>query len=54
MIKKLLDAIECCREKRCDICPMQAEVCDELRVAMVELPEDLVEKIEETLSKITL
>lgn len=51
MIEKLLEAIECCREKRCEECPMQEEICDELRVTMLDLPEELVEKIEEELSE---
>ena len=50
MIEKLLKTIECCKEKRCSECPMQQEICDQLRVAMLDLPEDLVDKIEETLS----
>lgn len=45
MIGKILKAIECCKEKRCDECPMQREICDELKVAMLDLPEDLVDKI---------
>ena len=49
MIRKLLKAIECCKEKRCEECPMQPEICDELRVAMLDLPEELVEKIKEEL-----
>lgn len=49
MISKLLKTIQCCREKRCDECPMQVEICDELKVAMLDLPEELVEKIEEEL-----
>ena len=49
----LLDAIECCRQEgtRCDRCPLQGEICDTLRVEMISLPEDLVEKIEEELAK---
>ena len=49
MISDLLAAIRCCRDKKCDECPMQVEICDELRVAMMDLPEELVEKIEEEL-----
>lgn len=49
--RKLLDAIACCREKRCEGCPLQKEVCDELRVDMVDLPEELVELIEEGLAR---
>ena len=50
MIEDLMEAIRCCRDKKCDECPMQEEICDQLRVAMLDLPEELVEKIEEELS----
>lgn len=49
MIRDLLEAVRCCRDKRCNDCPMQLEICDQLRVAMLDLPEELVEKIEEEL-----
>lgn len=51
MIGDLLEAIRCCRDKRCNDCPMQLEICDQLRVAMLDLPEELVEKIEEELEE---
>ena len=49
MRKKLLKAIRCCREDRCEDCPLQEEICDELRVDMVDLPEELVDMIEKEL-----
>ena len=48
--EKLLEAIRCCRGGACEWCPMQGEICDELRVDMVELPEELVDRIEEALA----
>lgn len=51
MIEDLMEAIRCCRDKKCDECPMQEEICDQLRVAMLDLPEELVEKIEEELNE---
>lgn len=50
--EKLLETIRCCKEGMCERCPMQIEFCDELRVDMVELPEELVEKIEEMLASL--
>ena len=49
MMQKLIDALACCREKRCDECPMLKEICDELRVDMVDIPEELVDLIVEAL-----
>lgn len=45
-MNKILKAIACCREKRCGECPMMSEFCDEMRVDMVDLPEELVELVE--------
>lgn len=49
MIEDLLKAIECCKEKRCEECPAQEAICDELRVNMIDIPEDLIMMIEEEL-----
>ena len=48
-IEKLLEAIRCCKQGLCEACPMQVETCDELRVDTIELPEELVDRIEEAL-----
>ena len=49
---KILDAIECCRERNmCDSCPMQEEICDEMIVEMIKLPAELVDMIEKELAK---
>ena len=47
--ERIREAIRCCREGACERCPMQEETCDELIVKMVDLPEELVQKIEEEL-----
>lgn len=53
--ERIREAIRCCREGACERCPMQEEICDELIVKMVDLPEELVQKIEEELeTKMTL
>ena len=44
-------AVECCREKRCEECPLMTTICDDLRVNMVDLPEELVDLIMEALSE---
>lgn len=51
MKKELKEALVCCREKKCEKCPMMLEICDELRVNMVDLPEELVDLLEEELEK---
>ena len=48
--ERIREAIRCCRTGACERCPMLAEVCDEIRVDMVELPEGLVDRIEEELT----
>lgn len=48
---ELLEAVRCCRKDDCEHCPLQAEICDELRVDMVDLPEDLVALVEEALEE---
>ena len=48
--ERIREAIRCCRTGSCEQCPMVEEVCDELRVDMVELPEGLVDRIEEALT----
>ena len=47
--ERIREAIRCCRTGSCEQCPMVEEVCDELTVDMVELPEKLVDRIEEEL-----
>lgn len=47
--ERILEAIRCCRENACWRCPIQEETCDEIRVDVVDLPEGLVDKIEEEL-----
>ena len=49
MREELLKAIECCKEKNCGECPCMNTFCDEIRVNMVDLPEDLVDMIAEEL-----
>ena len=49
--ERIREAIRCCMEGTCEKCPMQEEICDELHVPMVDLPEELVEQIEEELIK---
>ena len=51
MISDLLAAIRCCREKKCEECPMMETICDELRVDMVDLPEELVALVEDALEE---
>ena len=47
--EELREAIRCCRNDDCENCPLQREICDELRVDMVDLPEDLVALVEDAL-----
>lgn len=47
--EKIMEALRCCRDEACERCPLQGEICDELRVDMVDLPEELVDLIEEAL-----
>ena len=47
----ILKTIRCCREDLCTRCPMQMEICDELRVEMESLPAKLVDMIEEELEE---
>lgn len=47
--ERTLETIRCCRVQACERCPMMEEICDELRVDMVDLPEELVDMIEEEL-----
>ena len=47
--EELRAALRCCRNDDCEHCPLQEEICDELRVDMVDLPEDLVNMIEDAL-----
>lgn len=49
--EKLREAIRCCVRGECQLCPMLEETCDDLRVDMVDLPEELVEKICEELER---
>ena len=47
--REVLKAIRCCRDDNCRYCPLQKEICDELKVEMESLPADLVDMIEEEL-----
>ena len=49
MRERLRRAIRCCRVKDCTHCPMRQDFCDEMRVDMLDIPEELVEMIEEEL-----
>lgn len=48
-MKNILKAIRCCRDDLCSRCPMQLEICDELRVEMESLPAGLVDLVEEAM-----
>ena len=48
---ELLIAVKCCREDRCDECPLQEKICDELRITMESIPADLLDLIEEELEQ---
>ncbi len=48
---EVLKAIRCCREDLCVKCPLQKEICDELKVDMESLPAELVDLIEEILER---
>ena len=53
--REVLKAIRCCRDDNCRYCPLQKEICDELKVEMESLPSELVDLIEEELeAKMTL
>lgn len=47
----ILGAIRCCRKDRCEQCPLQQTICDELHVEMTEMPTELVDMIEEELAE---
>ena len=47
--REVLKAIRCCRDDNCRYCPLQKEICDELKVEMESLPAELVDMIEEEL-----
>jgi len=49
--RDLLKAIRCCRDDNCKYCPLQQEICDELRVEMESLPAELVDMIEDELEE---
>jgi len=49
--EELRAAIRCCRNDDCENCPLQRAICDELRVDMVDLPEDLVALVEDALEE---
>lgn len=51
MREDLLKAIQCCKGKQCEGCPGLDAFCDEMRVNMIDLPEDLVDMIEEELEE---
>lgn len=43
--KKLLKAIECCRDDDCYHCPFLFEMCNKLNVEMTDIPVELLDKI---------
>ena len=46
----ILEAVRCCRkEKGCNKCPLQGEICDELFTQMEEVPAELLDLIEQEL-----
>lgn len=47
--RKVLKALRCCRDDMCTQCPLQEEICDELRVDMESVPSELLDRIEEEL-----
>ena len=47
----VLKAIRCCRDDNCRYCPLQGEICDQLRVDMESLPAELVDMIEDELEE---
>ena len=50
-VKRILKAIRCCRDDLCTQCPMQKEICDELRVEMESVPAELLDMIENELEQ---
>ena len=50
-VKRILKSIRCCRDDLCTQCPMQKEICDELRVEMESVPAELLDMIEEELEQ---
>ena len=52
---ELLKALKCCKvQHQCDQCPLQEEICDELFLEMIKLPEELVEMVIDELEEMTL
>lgn len=49
--RDVLKAIRCCRDDNCRYCPLQGEICDQLRVDMESLPAELVDMIEDELEE---
>ena len=49
--REVLKAIRCCRDDNCRYCPLQKEICDELKVEMESLPAELVDMIEDELEQ---
>ena len=49
--KRILKAIRCCRDDLCARCPMQKEICDELRVESESIPVELLDMIEDELEE---
>lgn len=51
MREKLLKALKCCREGDCTSCPMIGEICEDLILELEEIPTELLDKIQEWLSR---
>ena len=47
--RQLREAMQCCKDGTCNKCPLQQELCDTLYVEMVEVPEQLLDLIDENL-----
>ena len=49
--KKLVEAIECCRNGLCENCPLQEEICDEFYLETEIIPAELLDLIEDELKQ---
>lgn len=51
LVKRILEAVRCCREDECDRCPLQLDICDEFPVEMELLPSELIDRIGDALEE---
>ena len=49
--EEIREALRCCRIGDCTGCPLQEQICDELTVAMDDVPAELLDMIEEILDE---